>query len=201
MAQTKSRYWCAVLYQENMRSDWREWIEDGLQLPLAYCEHTMDKDCDSDHRKDHVHLILAWPGPTTYKNAMEVFGLLSAPGRRAVNTCEAVINMRHMYDYLIHDTDACRAKGKYQYPVSARVLGNNFDIGAFEQLSEVEKREIITEMVSFIRDNGLTNFMDLYEMCSIQERSVDMIDILRGNSTFFQRLLDGMWQRLRKEER
>lgn len=201
MAQQKSRYWVAVCYQENMRDDWREWIEDGLQLPMAYCEHTTDTDSRSEHRKDHVHIILAWPGPTTYKNAMEVFGLLSAPGKRCVNRCEAVINMRHMYDYLIHDTEACKKAGKEPYPPESRILGNSFDIGAFEQLSETEKREIIQEMVGFIRDNGLVNFLDLYEMCVIQDRAVDMIDILRGNSAFFQRLLDGMFQRRKDEGR
>jgi hypothetical protein len=39
----KARYWWAVLYQENMRPDWRETIDDLLQLPYAYCEHTADK--------------------------------------------------------------------------------------------------------------------------------------------------------------
>ena len=31
----KARYWWAVLYQENMRPDWRETIDDLLQLPYA----------------------------------------------------------------------------------------------------------------------------------------------------------------------
>lgn len=38
----KARYWWAVLYQENMRPDWRETIDDLLQLPYAYCEHTAE---------------------------------------------------------------------------------------------------------------------------------------------------------------
>lgn len=40
----KARYWWAVLYQENMRPDWREAIDDLFQLPYAYCEHTADND-------------------------------------------------------------------------------------------------------------------------------------------------------------
>lgn len=46
----KARYWWAVLYQENMRPDWRETIDDLLQLPYAYCEHTADKDSKGEHR-------------------------------------------------------------------------------------------------------------------------------------------------------
>ena len=77
-----ARYWWAVLYQENMRPDWREKIDDLLQLPYAYCEHTADKDSKSEHRKDHVHIIVAKSNTTSYKHIMEVFNLLSAPGRR-----------------------------------------------------------------------------------------------------------------------
>ncbi|MEF2860074.1 MAG: Rep family protein, partial [Collinsella sp.] len=79
----KARYWWAVLYQENMRPDWRETIDDLLQLPYAYCEHTADKDSRSEHRKDHVHIIVAKSNTTSYKHIMEVFNLLSAPGKKA----------------------------------------------------------------------------------------------------------------------
>ena len=80
----KARYWWAVLYQENMRPDWRETIDDLLQLPYAYCEHTADKDSKSEHRKDHVHIIVAKSNTTSYKHIMEVFNLLSAPGKKAL---------------------------------------------------------------------------------------------------------------------
>lgn len=156
----KARYWWAVLYQENMRPDWRETIDDLLQLPFAYCEHTADKDSKSEHRKDHVHIIVAKSNTTSYKHIMEVFNLLSAPGKKALNTCEACVNIRHCYDYLIHDTDSCRKQGKEQYDPSRRITGNNFDIGAYEQISSAQKQEMLKELVGYIIANGFTTIND-----------------------------------------
>ena len=56
----KNRYWWAVLYPENMRPDWETMIGDILQVPYCYCKHTTDTDQKSEHRKDHIHLIIAF---------------------------------------------------------------------------------------------------------------------------------------------
>ena len=134
----KARFWCGVLYPENMVDNWEEEIGDILQLPYAYCLHNQDNDLKSEHRKDHVHVIVAFPNTTTYKHAMTVFGQLSATGKTALNTIQAVINIRNMYDYLIHDTETCKKKGKELYDKSLRITGNNFDIGSYEQLGVAE---------------------------------------------------------------
>ena len=117
----KARFWTGVLYPENMREDWKEVIGDTLQYPYAYCQHSQDKDSKSEHRKDHVHLIVAFPNTTTYKHALNVMDLLSAEGKKAINKCEAVVGIRNVYDYLIHDTEDCRKKGKEQYDPSERI--------------------------------------------------------------------------------
>lgn len=159
----KARFWTGVLYPENMREDWKDIIGDTLQYPYAYCQHSQDKDTKSEHRKDHVHLIVAFPNTTTYKHALNVMDLLSAEGKKAINKCEAVIGIRNVYDYLIHDTEDCRKKGKELYAPSERITGNNFDIGAYEQLGTAEKNEMFLEMGEAIREHGFTNYMDFYE--------------------------------------
>ena len=110
------------------------------------------RDSKSEHRKDHVHLIVAFPNTTTYKHALNVMDLLSAEGKKAINKCEAVVGIRNVYDYLIHDTEDCRKKGKEQYDPSERITGNNFDIGAYEQLGTVEKeRNVLGDGRSYQR--------------------------------------------------
>ena len=156
----KARFWVGVLYPENMREDWQENIGDIVQLPYAYCCHTQDKDSKSEHRKDHTHLILSFPNTTTYKHAMSVFNQLSAEGKTAINKCEAIINIRNMYDYLIHDTETCRKQKKELYSKEDRITGNNFDIGAYEQLGVAEKNDMCKELCTAILDNGFTNFTD-----------------------------------------
>lgn len=191
----KARYWWGVLYPENMVDQWQDRIGDILQVPYCYCLHDHDSDHKSEHRKDHIHLILAFPNTTTYKHAYSIFSLLSADGRSAINTCEAVIGIRRCYDYLIHDTDECRKKDKTLYPAAARVSGNNFDIGAYEQLGVAEKDEICRQIAQDIRTYCISNFLDLYEFVVDTYDDTNYFELLRTYSSFFERLTRGNFQR------
>lgn len=196
----KARFWVAVLYPENMRDGWEDDIGDIVQLPYAYCCHTQDKDTKSEHRKDHIHLILAFSNTTTYKHAMSVFDLLSAEGKKACNKIESIINIRNMYDYLIHDTDTCRKKGKELYPTTARITGNNFDIGAYEQLGIAEKNDICKELCNVIIDNGFTNFGDFYVFVMNAYEDTNYFDILKTYSGLFERLTRSNFQKLQMSD-
>ena len=198
---SKARYWVGVLYNENMRENWQQDIGDLLQLPYAYCIH--DKDTTSDHaedRKVHTHLLLAFPNTTTYKNALRVFDTLSAPGRKAINTCEYCISVRGSYDYLIHDTETCRKKGKYLYDKSERITGNNFDIGAYEQVSISEKQEKRRELGKILIEGGYTNYTDFYKYVS---ENLDTLyeEVLCCYSGHFEKLTKGNYQRNVVKER
>lgn len=197
----KARFWTGVLYPENMREDWKEVIGDTLQYPYAYCQHSQDKDSKSEHRKDHVHLIVAFPNTTTYKHALNVMDLLSAEGKKAINKCEAVVGIRNVYDYLIHDTEDCRKKGKEQYDPSERITGNNFDIGAYEQLGTAEKNEMFLEMGQAIREHGFTNYMDFYEFVVDTYEDMNYIEVMRCYSGHFERMTRGNYQRWEQEQR
>lgn len=193
----KSRYWTCVLYPENMIQDWEIKIGDILQgLPYAYALHHIDHDTKSEHRKDHVHMVIAFSNTTTYKHAMEVFDALNAPGRKAFNTCQQVFSIRGAYDYLIHDTETCKKQGKELYPKEARICGNNFDIGAFEQLSVAEKRSILKELAQIIIEKKFTNFVDFY-MFVIVEFADDenYIDELISHTSFLKELTKGNYQK------
>ena len=170
-------------------------------MPYAYCCHTKDLDSKSEHRKDHVHIILAFPNTTTYKHAMNVFNKLSAEGKRALNTCEAVIGIRNVYDYLIHDTENCRKKGKELYPAEARIIGNNFDIGSYEQLSSAEKNEMFIQLGEAIREHGFSNYMDFYEYVIDNCEDINYLEVMRTYSSHFERLTRGNYQRWEQSQR
>lgn len=191
----KARYWWGVLYPENMVDQWQDQIGDILQVPYCYCMHDHDTDQKSEHRKDHIHLILAFPNTTTYKHAYSIFSLLSADGKSAINKCEAVIGIRRCYDYLIHDTDECRKKEKTLYPAAVRISGNNFDIGAYEQLGIAEKDEICKQIAQDIRTYCISNFLDLYEYVVDTYDDTNYFELLRTYSSFFERLTRGNFQR------
>lgn len=192
----KARYWVGVLYPENMKEKWTEEIGDVVQVPYAYCIHGKDKDKKSEHRKDHVHLMLAFPNTTTYKHAMAVFSLLSAQKRQAVNTIQAVVNVRSMYDYLIHDTETCKKQGKELYDKSERITGNNFDIGAYEQLSIADKNEMTKELCLAIMEEGFTTFGDFFLHVVENYEDSNYFDIVKTYSGLFERLTRSNYQKL-----
>lgn len=192
----KARFWVGVLYQENMREDWQDEIGDLIQMPYAYCCHTHDKDSKSEHRKDHLHLIITFPNTTTYKHAMSVFEQLSAKGKTALNKIEAIINIRNMYDYLIHDTETCRKREKELYDKSERITGNNFDIGIYEQLGAAEKSDMCKELCSAIIENGFTNFTDFYAFVISNYEDTNYFEIIKTYSGLFERLTRGNFQKM-----
>lgn len=186
----KARYWVGVLYPENMITDWQDEIGDLLQLPFAYCVHNKDKTSkENEDRKEHVHLIIVFSNTTTYNHAMSVFSLLSAEGKNALNKIEAVVSIRQMYEYLIHNTDTCRAKGKYEYSPKERIIGNNFDIGAYEQLSIADKNAILKELCDVIITEGYTNFKLLYLYVMNNYDDSNYFDTMKSNTNFLAQLI------------
>lgn len=189
-----AKYWVGVLYPENMIEDWQSTIGDTVEVAYAYCLHDKDLDDAEDERKVHLHLILAFPNTTTYKNAFSVFSMLNAPGKICVNAVQKVINIRQKYEYLIHNTDDCKKKGKHLYDVKERITGNNFDIGSFEQISQADKDKMLLELANDISQQNFTNFADFY-MYVMSNYDESYFQIMKGYSGFLERLTKGNYQR------
>lgn len=187
----KARYWQAVMYPESMIEDWQLLISDKLQYAGAYCIHDKDVDENGDARKSHVHIILAFNNTTTYKHALSVFKELGS-----CNTCERVLNIRRAYDYLIHNTESSKKLGKYQYANNERVTFNNFDIGAFEQLSLNDKLSIKKELSSLIRTQHFFNFDD-FDAYVIENLSLEHYQVMCENQGYFNNLVRGHYNKIR----
>lgn len=192
----KARYWVGILYPENMIENWEDEIGEKLQLPYAYCIH--DKCTEKDGktpRKVHVHLMVVFPNTTTYKHALSVFKTLDKPGIKetACNTVERILGVRHMYDYLIHDTEDCRKKGKHLYEQNERICGNNFDIGSYEQLSATEKLDMLDELCDDIIDQNFRNFRQFF-LYVRENRDKEYREIIKANSGLLDRLIKGNYQ-------
>lgn len=195
----KAKYWNVVMYPESMIDDWQNKVGSLLEFPYAYCIH--DKDCDENGeiRKTHVHFILAYSNTTTKNCIIELFSRLGV-----INTCQVTRNIRNSYDYLIHDTADAKADGKYLYDKSERILGNNFDIGNYEQLSLEDKQKIEDDLFDEIVEQ---DFQDFYE-CSIYVRQKYRNDtqvraVFKSNQNYFKNVVMGNYlhkQRIRQGE-
>lgn len=191
---TKSRYWVAVLWVENMIDDWKDRIAELLQVPFAYCLHDKCVDASGSPRKPHVHIMIAYlQGTTTERNALTIFKTLEKPGKSAIanDKIQQVFSVRNMYDYLIHATEDCKKKHKYAYPKSERITGNGFDIGIFEQVSVADKQRMKRELADEILQNpGISNYLEFYKFV-ISNYDDDYFDIMSTHTVFFKELIKG----------
>lgn len=198
----KARYWVAVCYPENMKDDWQETIGDLVQVPYAYCIHDKDhlakykpKKGEDHMRKVHAHIMLAFPNTTTQNFALQTIEKLAKDGCKCTNgTIQSITNVRNQYDYLIHDTETARRQQKYKYDKSERICGNNFDIGAYEQLSLKEKQNMKKTLSDAIIQEGFTNFMD-FHMFVTSNFDDEYFEILTAYSSFFEKLTRGNFQK------
>lgn len=199
VTKNKAKYWVGVCYPENMRPDWKDTIGDILQLPYAYCLHDKDKidpkaELEED-RKDHVHIITVFGNTTTYNFALQAFNSLSKEGAVCCPSCEAIRNIKNQYEYIIHNTEDSKKKGKYPYPPSERICGNNFDIGAYIQVSADEKTKIVKEIAQICKDLKITNFSDLNDYI-LDNLDSTYFDVFLTHSGYFERLTRGRYQKL-----
>lgn len=204
----KTRYWWAICYPENMIKNWKEEIDDVLQLPYEYCVHDKDLVNDPDEqRKVHVHIIIAFPNTTTYKYACETFNRLSAEGKSCISSgkgAEAIVSIEYAHKYLIHNTEKCKREGKYQYSPEERISGNLFDIGAYIQLSRSEEDEIFNQIIDIIYMKCFESFVDVdrhfrydFEYASEDDQKYYQ-KVLRGHFRYFETLCKGI--HFKKEE-
>lgn len=196
----KARYWQAIMYPENMIDNWEEEISHLLEIPFAYCKHDKCLDKQGNPRILHIHLIGAFPNTTTFNHALKVFQRLQKQGCKAIpnDMIQSIINIRHAYDYLIHDTEDCRKKHKFLYPVNERITGNGFDIGNFEQLSSAEKNDMARTLCNIIIDRNYCNFADFY-LDVVTNYDSSYFEVLKTNSGLFERLTKGNYQKIQFE--
>lgn len=190
----KARYWCAILYPENMIDTWQDDIAHILQKPACYGIHDKDLEKDGSPRKEHIHLMLPFDGPTTLKNVLTIANKLSKPGMTCCSTAEVINDMRYMYNYLLHDTDDARKKHKYQYDKSNRVCVNGFDIGVYEQLSLQEKVEMTRELCDLIIEKRFVNLNDFYAYVSANYDS-KYFEIYEAKNSVFERMTRANYQK------
>lgn len=186
----KARYWVGVCYPENMVEDWEDIIGEKLQLPYAYCVHNKDCTTAKEDRKVHAHIMLCFPNTTTKKTALNLLNKLSIDGFQCCPSVEQVHNVRFMYEYLIHNTEDCKKKNKFLYSPADRKTGNNFDIGAFEQISTTDKLFMAQELADLIVENNFENLIDLYMFVS-SNYEIQYFEVLKSSGSFFSNLCKG----------
>lgn len=168
----KGRCWAFVIYPESLPSNWVEIIRNtGLPMVLSPL-HDKDLNPTGEEKKPHYHVICYYENPTTANNVYEnVCRLLNATIPIKLES------MRGMFRYHIHQDNP----EKYQYDDRDREFFNGFDVSLVNDLTKTEELKLLKEILSFIRDNEIYEFVDLINYYLYIDSS-ELIDVCKRNS-------------------
>ena len=182
----KKRNWAMVLYPESAPEDWREQLRlSGLQVAISPL-HDKDVNADGEPKKAHHHVILVYGSPTTYNNVKALCDRLNQPIPQPLE------QVRGYYRYLTHEDNPEKA----QYSKSDIQTLNGFDIREFVELTKSEVTKAKREILQLIRDNSITEYVDLIDiLMDGGEGTADMFDVASNNTLFFKAYLTSQWRR------
>lgn len=153
----KKRNWAFVGYPESLPENWLELLKlKGITFAVSPL-HNKDINPGGEIKKEHYHVILCFPGPTTEKTVNDIVQVeLKQP--RAI----PLESVRGYYRYFTHKDNP----EKYQYNENEIQLFNGFDVtdvlNSFEVFTHLKSIQMI------ISDNNIEEYADLMDflLCS-----------------------------------
>lgn len=149
----RSRCWVAVLYPESLPDDWCNYLDD-LNVPWC-CSPLHDKDIDGDNKpkKAHYHVLMYFSSKKSQDQVKNLIEPLNCPmPQRCFDVRGAVRYMCHM-----------DSPNKYQYSASDVIGHCGFDVGIYLKASTSARYDYIGEMVDFIIEHKITEFIDFFK--------------------------------------
>lgn len=156
----RTRIWAAVVYPDSAPDNWRDILDDyhieWAESPL----HEFDTNPTGEVKKAHWHIVLAFDGPKSYEQVVELLAPLNCPIPQRCHSLKGAVR------YFAHLDNP----EKHQYSVSEIRAHGGFDVTAALAPSSSERYEIISEMIEFVKAAGVTEFQDLMDYAVEQHR-------------------------------
>lgn len=154
--ETRTRTWTFILYPESAPDNWRELLDEHhiewIESPL----HDKDINATGEPKKPHKHISLNFSGVKSYEQVKEITDSLNCP------IPERCHNTRSLVRYMAHLDNPEKA----QYPVSEIIGHGGIDVAELLRPSSSERYTLIKEMISFVKDNQITEFQDLLDIAA-----------------------------------
>lgn len=147
----KKRNWGGVVYPESAPADWQDILsQKGITWA---CSPLHDKDVNptGEPKKEHYHIVMCFPGPTTDKTVKDIMEELNQPIPIALES------VRGYYRYFTHKDNP----EKYQYDESEIRLFNGFDVSTV--LNGFEVFQHLQTIQRMIIDSNITEYNDLMD--------------------------------------
>lgn len=180
----RGRNWVVVVYPESAPENWIDLIR---QEPVAISPlHDKDVDENGERKKSHYHVVFAYKGNKSFEQIDEIARLLHAPIPQRVNSLTGQTR------YLTHQDNP----EKYQYESSDIQVFGGFDLEGNLAMSSGDKRQILKDMILFIREENIIHLVDLTDYCLSENAPAGWFEILtERNTLFLKELIKSNWQK------
>lgn len=186
MFEDKNRHWTFLVYPESAPNNWKEILQEtGCQIAISPL-HDKDENPDNELKKPHFHILICFPGPTTFRKVNTLCSQLNSP------IPKRVLSIIGIYRYLTHLDNP----EKYQYNEEDIVVLNGFDIKEYNGLTTSQTLAIKKAIQKLIIDNHLTEYSDLMDYI-IDNLSNDFYQVASNNTLFFDRYLSSRRNKIR----
>lgn len=156
----RTRVWALVVYPESAPDNWRsildnehiEWVESPL--------HDMDvNESTGEVKKAHWHVVLAFDGPKSYDQVLELTKNLNCPIPQRCHSLRGAVR------YMAHLDNP----DKVQYSTTDIIPHGGFDLASALAPTSGQRYTLISEMLTWARENRVDELQDLIDY-SIAER-------------------------------
>lgn len=164
--------WNFIVYPESAPKNWRDIINETRIEWVASPLHDKDTNPDNTPKKAHYHITLLFPSVKTYEQVKEITDSVNAP---IPIKCQSV---KGSIRYMVHKDNP----EKFQYDWNDIKCYGGADLNALCAPTVTEKRQLLNEILTYIRNSDITEFEDLNNY-ALDNGLQDWIDVMHCYNT------------------
>ena len=175
----KARNWSFIFYPESAPTNWFDILQE-TGLPFAVSPlHDKDLNPNGEIKKPHYHVILCFPGPTTFNQVSKVANSIGSnvPPKK-------LLSIIGMYRYFTHQDNP----EKYQYNECEIQVSNGFDIQEYSVLTTSQTVSILKTIQSLCRDKNIFDYSILMDYL-LEEDIFDLYQVACTHTLFLNSYL------------
>ena len=163
----RTRNWTGILYPDSAPDNWREIIKNEIIVPIyvSPLHHGWTGSELDEDKKDHYHVVIAFDGPKTKEQAVEILSMFG------VVMVKKVESMRGICRYLCHLDDPDKEQFGENYLSKITVYHTSIDeYFTICEMSE-DRLDCISQMLDFIDEQNIVSFYELLTYAKYNNRS------------------------------
>ena len=169
----RTRHWTSVVYPDSAPDNWRDIINELYIQWVSSPLHDKDTDANGEIKKAHWHVLLMFDGKKSYEQIKEITDSINAPIPQKVASAKGLVR------YMLHLDNP----DKFQYEMADILAYGGADVAELLKPTASSRYQMIREMIAFIRDNKVTEFIDFADYAA-EHRFDDWFPLLCDNSAF-----------------